>query len=38
MSQEPIRGRGASDNPANRFERLHYEPDADAALIETLSS
>jgi DNA repair photolyase len=22
----PIRGRGAADNPANRFERLHYEP------------
>jgi DNA repair photolyase len=26
---EPIRGRGAADNPANRFERLHYEPDPD---------
>lgn len=25
-----IRGRGASDNPANRFERLAYEPDPDA--------
>lgn len=22
----PIKGRGASDNPANRFEQLHYEP------------
>jgi DNA repair photolyase len=26
----PIRGRGAADNPANRFERLHYENDPDA--------
>jgi DNA repair photolyase len=26
---EPIRGRGAADNPANRFDRLHYEPDPD---------
>jgi DNA repair photolyase len=26
----PIRGRGAADNPANRFERLHYEPDSEA--------
>src|SRR5262245_28074332 len=25
----PIHGRGASDNPANRFERIHYEPDPD---------
>lgn len=25
-----IRGRGASDNPANRFERLAYEPDPEA--------
>jgi DNA repair photolyase len=25
----PIRGRGAADNPANRFERLHYEPDSE---------
>jgi DNA repair photolyase len=25
-----IHGRGAADNPANRFERLHYEPDPDA--------
>jgi DNA repair photolyase len=23
----PIRGRGAAENPANRFERLHYEAD-----------
>jgi DNA repair photolyase len=30
---EPLRGRGAADNPANRYERLHYEadPDLDAA-------
>jgi DNA repair photolyase len=27
---EPVRGRGAADNPANRFERLHYEPDPEA--------
>jgi DNA repair photolyase len=26
---EPIRGRGAADNPANRFDRIHYEPDPD---------
>jgi DNA repair photolyase len=26
----PIRGRGAADNPANRFERLYYERDGDA--------
>jgi len=25
--ERPIPGRGASDNPANRFERLHYEYD-----------
>ncbi len=25
----PIHGRGAAGNPANRFERLHYEPDPD---------
>ena len=28
-----IRGRGASGNPPNRFERLHLEPDPDAADI-----
>jgi DNA repair photolyase len=28
-ASEPIRGRGAADNPANRFDRLHYEPDPD---------
>src|SRR5262245_8306331 len=27
----PLHGRGAADNPPNRFERLHYEPDPDAA-------
>jgi DNA repair photolyase len=27
--QLPLRGRGASDNPANRFERLYYERDPD---------
>lgn len=26
----PIRGRGANENPGNRFEALHYEPDPDA--------
>ncbi|NQU11217.1 PA0069 family radical SAM protein [bacterium] len=26
---QPIRGRGASSNPANRFEPLHYEVDLD---------
>ncbi len=26
-----IRGRGAADNPPNRFERLHYELDPDAS-------
>src|SRR5580704_961983 len=27
----PLKGRGAADNPPNRFERLHYEPDEDGA-------
>jgi DNA repair photolyase len=27
----PIHGRGASENPPNRFERLAYEPDPDGA-------
>src|SRR5438477_6620678 len=26
----PLRGRGASDNPPNRFDRIHYERDPDA--------
>lgn len=30
ISRRPLRGRGASDNPPNRFERLRYEPDPDA--------
>ena len=28
-SAKPVRGRGAASNPPNRFERLHYERDAD---------
>ena len=27
---DPLRGRGASDNPTNRFEALRYAPDPDA--------
>src|ERR1043165_8452442 len=27
---KPVHGRGAGSNPANRFEKLHLEPDADA--------
>ena len=30
MPPGPIRGRGARDDPPNRFERLHLEPDRDA--------
>jgi len=30
MTTEPQRGRGAADNPPNRFERLQYAPDPDA--------
>jgi DNA repair photolyase len=32
MTTDPvsIRGRGAADNPPNRFERLHYSPDPDS--------
>src|SRR4051794_29614215 len=30
MHGDPLRGRGAADNPANRFERIHCEPDPDA--------
>jgi DNA repair photolyase len=29
-----LKGRGASDNPANRFERLHYEPSEDGPIDE----
>src|SRR4051812_594681 len=32
---DPLRGRGASDNPTNRFELLRYEPDPDADREET---
>src|SRR5262245_47871402 len=28
--QPSLRGRGAAENPANRFDRIHYEPDPDA--------
>jgi DNA repair photolyase len=31
MSEEPVRGRGASVNPPNRFERIAYERDGDCA-------
>jgi len=29
QTSQPIRGRGAAENPANRFEELHYELDRD---------
>src|SRR5262245_27961019 len=29
-----IRGRGAATNPANRFERIRYDPDPEAPLEE----
>ena len=32
--QEPIRGRGAAGNPANRFDVLHYERDPDTPADE----
>ena len=32
-----IKGRGASSNPPNRFERYHLEPDADSQTEESLS-
>jgi DNA repair photolyase len=35
MHELPIHGRGASGNPANRFDRLHYEPDPEAPPDET---
>src|ERR1043165_8758059 len=31
---QPIRGRGTSTNPKNRFETMHFEPDPDADLGE----
>src|SRR5687767_7551304 len=30
MSDAPIHGRGAAENPANCFDLIHYEPDPDA--------
>ncbi len=33
----PLRGRGASDNPANRFDTLHYEPDPDAEAADDVA-
>lgn len=27
----PIRGRGAAENPANRFDAIHYIPDPEEA-------
>jgi DNA repair photolyase len=35
--QDPIRGRGASSNPANRFELIHYERDEIASEDESPS-
>ena len=32
---QPVRGRGAASNPANRFEALHLEPDPDASPDES---
>jgi DNA repair photolyase len=34
MDTQPLKGRGAADNPPNRFERLHYEPTDDGASDE----
>jgi DNA repair photolyase len=31
----PIRGRGAADNPANRFERLNYEADPNCGEVDS---
>lgn len=36
--QEPLRGRGASSNPANRFELIHYERDDDSIAEEDAPS
>src|SRR3989454_1032133 len=30
----PIRGRGATENPPNRFEKLHYEPEPGEAALD----
>jgi hypothetical protein len=35
MHELPIHGRGASGNPANRFERLHYDPESEGPPDET---
>jgi DNA repair photolyase len=35
--QSPIRGRGASSNPANRFELIHYEHDETVPAEDSLS-
>src|SRR5438552_5343765 len=35
--ESPIRGRGAASNPANRFERLHYERQGDEAETEAIA-
>jgi DNA repair photolyase len=29
MSGNPVHGRGSAENPPNRFDRLHYEPDGE---------
>src|SRR5262245_30060493 len=34
----PLHGRGASDNPPNRFDRIHYEPDPDAPPDEEVAA
>ena len=31
-AQQNISGRGAAENPANRFERLAYEPDPETSV------
>src|SRR5262245_2093152 len=31
MADQPLRGRGTSTNPPNRYEPLHVEPDDDAS-------
>lgn len=36
-SQIPVRGRGASSNPPNRFERLHVEADPEAEFEERVN-
>jgi DNA repair photolyase len=36
MSQPPVRGRGASNNPPNRFDEIRLEPDSETAPEELL--